>query len=621
MQLRWGATPRGRAKDDQPGGDYRCFRLLFRLILVGLVITSTLGVISACAASEHPLGESPWVRQSLYVPVRDGTKLAVDIFRPVRDGQVVTRPLPVLWIHHRYQRATFQHGRLFTILDQLPWLNKVLEHDYVIAAVDARGSGASFGTFIGATSAESLWDAYDITEWLAVQPWSDGNIGMFGRSAMGLAQLVAAATAPPHLRAIFPEMPPFDPYSIGYSGGILRSIFTTVLFPGLSVLDQSSSAARVDADQDGALLAQALIGHKGNVNPDLILTGLPYRNSTVPGTDLRPWIDGAPWTLLDRIGQSGVPIYLLGGWFDLLAVDTMRWYSNLSNPRKLIFGPWSHNQDHGLDMAAEHLRWYDYWLKGIDNGIMAEPPILYYRMGAPIGQDLGSAWQWPLPQAQPTNYYFGDGRSGTVDSENDGTLSTSPPLSSGLSDSRPVEYAASTGRETRWVAALIGGNGFSNLAGNDRNGFTYTSPPLTEALEITGHPIVRLWASSTATDGDFFVYLEVVDRSGYSLALSEGALRASHRATAIPPFNDLGHPFHGSYQEDIAPLQGEPVELALDLTPISVLLKADQRLRVTITGADRDNASTPNLSPVPIVSIHRGADFPSYITLPTIPPS
>jgi uncharacterized protein len=128
--------------------------------------------------------------------MRDGTKLAALILRPAKDGETVTTPLPVIWTHNRYHREGIFNWH---------YLQTVLQYGYVIVSVDIRGTGASYGTYQDLFSPEETRDAYDITEWLAVQPWSDGNIAMFGRSYLGITQFMAASTAPPHLKAIFPK--------------------------------------------------------------------------------------------------------------------------------------------------------------------------------------------------------------------------------------------------------------------------------------------------------------------------------------------------------------------------------------------------------------------------------
>jgi putative CocE/NonD family hydrolase len=155
---------------------------------------------------------------------------------------------------------------------------------------------------------------------------------------------------------------------------------------------------------------------------------------------------------------------------------------------------------------------------------------------------------------------------------------------------------------------------------NDEKGLTYTTAPLKKDLRITGHPVVQLWVSSTATDGDFFAYLEEVDETGYSTYITEGVLRASHRKLSLPSFNNMGLPWHRSFAQDVAPLiPGEPVKLVFDLMPTSWLFRAGKRIRVTITCADDGNTFTPQYTPTPEVTIYRSIFHSSYIKLPVIP--
>jgi uncharacterized protein len=159
----------------------------------------------------------------------------------------------------------------------------------------------------------------------------------------------------------------------------------------------------------------------------------------------------------------------------------------------------------------------------------------------------------------------------------------------------------------------------NNQVPNEEKGLTYTTDPLDSPLEVTGHPILHLWVTSSATDGDFFVYLTDVTENGLSMYITEGKLRASHRALSAAPYDNFGLPYHRSYEADIADLQGEPVELVFDLLPTSFVFDAGHRIRVTITGADIDNFATPVLVPPPTVGVYRDAEHASYIELPVIP--
>ena len=251
---------------------------------------------------------------------------------------------------------------------------------------------------------------------------------------------------------------------------------------------------------------------------------------------------------------------------------------------------------------------------------MDEPPVWYYTLGAPPDQAWHSSEQWPLANEVRTNYYFQAGPSNSVDLTNDGLLTTTAPTDDTGQDDYTVDYTTTMGPKTRWQRMVGGEFEYGDMTNQDSKSLTYTTPPLDEALEITGHPTVHLWASSSADDGDFFVYLEKVDANGYAHYLTEGVLRASHRALAEPPYEYMGLPYHRSFQEDMEPLpHNTPVELVFDLHPTSVLFQVGDRVRIRVTGADTDTFQTPRLDPAPTVSIYRSAEHASYIDLPLIP--
>ncbi len=562
-----------------------------------------------------------WVRQSLYFTVRDGTRLAADIYRPCRqEGEPTSELLPVLWAHDRYRRAYTCDGGLRTLLDRSSWLRAVILSGYVVGVVDVRGGGASQGKSSGPFGHDETADAYDITEWFAAQPWSSGAVGMFGRSYLGISQYTAASTAPPHLKAIFPEMALFDLYSFVYPGGVFRSDYQEWV-RRVREMDRDPGVAPVEGDADRALLHQAQREHQGNVDPFALFARLPCRDSKDDSTGAMPHLTHSPSTYLPRYRDSSVAVYHLAGWFDMWPRDALLWYHNLGNPQKIVLGPWSHDQEHGIDLAEEHLRWYDYWLKGIENGVRDEPPIRYFVIGAPPGQQWRSAWRWPVRGTQMESYYFHDGQSGSVDSVNDGSLGRTLPASDPAADCYRVDYSTTTGRANRWTNGYGGPFGYPDMTGNDRKGLTYTTAPLPSNLEVTGHPVVYLWVSCSARDSDFFVYLEEVDRTGFSKYVTEGTLRASHRALAEPPWPYLGLPYHRCFKEDLADLPDGPAELVFDLHPTSRLFPAGSRIRVTLTCADRDNLLTPELPGPPEVRVHRDAAHPSRIVLPIVPSS
>ncbi len=580
-----------------------------------------------------------WVRRSQYVPVRDGTRLAVDIFRPTRNGTPVSESLPLIWTLTPYRRAArLPNGKLITALEQMSWLPTLLKHGYIVASVDLRGCGASFGFSPGAFSPNEAADAYDITEWFAAQPWCSGKIGMFGVSYQGMTQYMAASTAPPHLVAIMPDMAMFDVYSFSFPGGVFQDDFIRDWSNLVKTVNTVAPAVPVDDDPESKLLAEALKEHEKNRYSYEEAVQAKYRDDIVPRTTLRQNMEWSPHAYLKGIQENSarIAIYHVSGWFDMWPRDAVTWFNNLSNPQKIIITPWSHSHDSAkgwkesmqslvgfvpqFDCGAEQLRWFDYWLKGIDNGIMSEPPVYYFTMGAPEGQAWKFARQWPLPEQKPTRFYFQAGLSGSISSANDGTLQEKPPQEDSGRDDYVVDYTTSSGTSTRWHNGRGGGFKYEDMAANDVKALTYTTAPLKADIEVTGHPVVHLWVSSTAEDGDFFAYLEEVDESGYSHYITEGVLRASHRKLSQAPYNYMNLPYHRSFAEDVEPLPaGQPVELVFDLHPTSNIFNAGHRIRVAITGADQPNFETPEPSPAPTVSVYRNGKAASYIELPVIP--
>ena len=161
-----------------------------------------------------------WRRFSQHVTVRDGTRIAIDYYRPRRAGELHTERLPVVWSFNRYQRSNLTGGELYTTFHQHPPLLTVMQHGYVIGIADVRGSGASYGSKHGWFPPEEAEDAFDLTEWFAAQSWCNGRIGMARRSYLGITQYFNASQAPPHLACIFPGVAFIDEYDFIYPGGI-----------------------------------------------------------------------------------------------------------------------------------------------------------------------------------------------------------------------------------------------------------------------------------------------------------------------------------------------------------------------------------------------------------------
>ncbi len=557
-----------------------------------------------------------YVRESFYIPMRDGVKLACDLYRPTRAGRFATEPLPLVWTHDRYQRSSNQGGAVVTKLLVYPGLADMIHHGYLVATVDVRGGGASFGNWTGIFNPDETQDAYDIMEWFAGQEWCDGNLGMFGGSYLGGTQFMAAATESPHLRAIFPFVALCDQYDVVWTGGIFRDDLTHTWSELTKMLDRSSAVLPVDGLEGESDKKEALAQHEANLEFESHVRAMPFRDSEHP-SGFTGYEIGSPVTYLEEIEESDVAIYHQAGWFDTFPKDAAIMYRSLENPQKMVIGPWFHTEAGGVDWSAEFRRWFDYWLKGVENGVMDEDPIHYYTMGAPRGQEWRSTPQWPLAEERRVDYFFGAGPSGSVKSINDGTLQRTP-SSSEDSDRYVVDYECSSGQVSRWNTAVGAGGPsprYQDQRANDQRSLTYTSPVLEADLEVTGHPVARLWVSSDHDDGDFFVYLQEVTPDGASTYVTEGCLRASHRALQ----ERAGLPFHRSYASDVQPMDGKPVELVIDLQPTSNLFDRGHRIRVTVACADHENSDTPVFEPLPVVQLHRAPQMASRIELPTIP--
>ena len=581
-----------------------------------------------------------WVKTSQYLEMRDGVKLAIDIVRPAVNGAPVDERFPVIWTHSRYHRSAATktmgaHTELLSVsnaaqevnsmVDARPDLQRLVRHGYVFAAVGVRGSGASYGRYEGLFSPNETRDAYEIIDWLASQPWSDGSVGMHGGSYLGITQYMAASQQHPALKAIFPNVAVFDMYDLLYPGGVYRDDMIQHWGTLTIDLDENRPAPKVDADVEGVMLREAIAEHADNFRTIPQYRAVPFRDSR---TDQHSFETHNPSPFLDAINEAEVPAYHWNGWYDVFVTDATLWYANYEGPQRLGIGAWSHGGMPDSALMAERARvgtieqhrWYDYWLKGIDNGIMDEPSVTYATM-VDLGEwEWRTADEWPLSSTEATTYYLAAGPSGSVSSVNDGLLTMDVPSGSDAYDAYEVDFTTTTGTGTRWDNAVGGGAMiYPDLTANDAKSLTYTTPVLDTDVTVTGHPVVTLYVTSSEGDGDFHVVLEEVDESGFSRYVTEGVLRASHRRLSEAPWDNMGLPYQRSFEADKQPLpEGQPTELVFDLHPTSTVFNVGHRIRVTVMGADADNTVRPALDQAPTIRIYRDARRASRIELPII---
>jgi putative CocE/NonD family hydrolase len=393
----------------------------------------------------------------------------------------------------------------------------------------------------------------------------------------------------------------------------------------------------VDEDRDRALRAGAIAAHRDNYDINTQAEALTYRDDVAPsdpfhqpGSDA-PELIGHPVDVPGSVNlfsphnywrdveASGAAVYSYGGWFDgAYAHSAVKRFNTLSTPgNRLVLGPWSHGggwhvepfrtpAKSRFDHEGELLRFFDEHLRQRESGIAAEPRVHYFTMGEGRWK---AADVWPPPAATST-YYLGSGRE----------LSDTPEVEDSADEYR-VDVAAGTGDHSRWRTQVAIGEAvrYPDRSDEDRKLLAYTSAPLAQPLEVTGHPMVTLFVSSTQSDANLFVYLEDVDDGGRVAMVTEGQLRAvCRRVSDAPPYRQ-SVPYRSFTRGDALPLvPHEITELVVDLVPTSYLFPAEHRVRVAIAGADASHFAVPDGTP-PTLAVHRGRLRPSRIDLPVIP--
>ena len=547
------------------------------------------------------------VHNSRYIEMRDGTRLAATIYRPARDGKAVESPYPVIWEGttsrgRRNPDGTVQLSTAFfaprkAAAGGLKSILDIVKFGYVLVQVERRGQSASMGFMRGYHDWTESLDAFDITEWLAEQSWSDGNIGVYGCSNTGEAALHAPSAMPPHLKAVFAGCYSWNKYDGLLRGGILADWGTG---PQSSPQSAGLAAIPVDEDKDESMLKQALKEHESQTILLSLWKSMPYRDNWSDIVSSRFWMEGSVSTYQVAVERTDVGIYSFGGWYDDFRREGFVAFNALHNPSKFLIGPWGHCSTQGFDLDTERLRFFDYWLKDIDNGIMEEPPITYYTVGAPEETAWRNAMKWPLEKEIPTKYYLGP----------DGSLGAGAPEKKVGKDEYTVNYDVDCPNPVRMRQTCV----------LDDKGITYTTPVLQGPVELTGHPVLHLWIASTSAENNFFAYLEDVAPDGSVFIVTDGRLKGSLRSLDTPPYNYTGLPYHRSFQEDAMPFTpGKPTELVFDCLPISHVFETGHRIRLTITGADPREKDRVQLSPPPGITVFFNSLHSSYISLPVIP--
>jgi putative CocE/NonD family hydrolase len=562
------------------------------------------------------------VQEQVMAPMRDGVRLATGLWRPKADGR-----FPVVLIRTPYKKENAELTAKF-----------YARRGYAVAVQDCRGRFGSQGTW--EPFVHERKDGYDAVEWAAAQPWSNGKVGMIGASYAGWVQWWAAVERPPHLVTIVPNVSPPDPfYNIPYEYG---TFFLLGAIWWADILESNATA-----DISGATMGR--IGEKKYMD---LLRPLPVieLDKAILGREnayWRRWITQPPgdpyWgraTFLDELKRARIPVFHQSGWFDGDGIGTKLNYERMAaagHPhQKLILGPWGHtdtatrtigNRDFGpqaiVDLQRDYLRWFDYWLKGTDNGILKDPLVKIFVMGSNRWLEGPS---YPLPGTQFQKWFFASAGKANS-SKGDGRMTTDPPAPKSEADTyvydpgdptpdpRYYEVSAEEEKKVRTVAERRReANEYHEKVVSSRpDVLVYQTEPLTAPLTIAGPVSAVLHASSSARDTDWFMNLVEVDAKGRTFWLCTGRLRARYRMSMSKP--SLLKP-------------GQTYEYRLDLWHTGITVPAGSRLRVEIASAQYPtfsrNLNTGGHNEIETTfvkatqTIFHDAKRPSHVLLPVV---
>jgi len=570
------------------------------------------------------------VESNVDVPMRDGLELKVDIYRPDADGK-----FPVILVRTPYKKEMNELQAKF-----------FARRGYVYAVQDCRGRFSSPGTWNPFFNDPE--DGYDTIEWLAVQPWSSGKVGMIGASYLGWVQWWAARERPPHLAAMIPNVSPPDPYyNIPYEYGaffLLGAIWWADVVEQEVTADLSGKAFGDLMDKDYT----KILRHLPVIDLDEIVLGEKNKY-------WREWIQHpdndeywARISFLDHLEDLDIPVYHQSGWWDGDGIGSKLNYLKMAGHghknQKLVLGPWGHtdaatrrgpyNNDYGADaivnLSRSYLRWLDRWLKGVENGIEEEPLVSLFVMNT-------NKWlrgnTYPLESARPAELYLSSGGSANT-SAGDGMLSPALPADGSaefdtyvydpgdptpdiaMFDDGSEEDEADPGApEDESVEEVIAERlaYHAKVSAERQDMLVYETEAMAEPLTFAGPVSGVLYASSSAKDTDWFMRLSEVDAEGNVKSLTRGILRARYR---------------NSFSEPELLTPGEIYEFHIDMWQTGVTIPAGAKLRVEVSSCSFPmfsrnlNTGGHNETETEYVTaeqkIYHTKAYPSHVLLPVI---
>jgi putative CocE/NonD family hydrolase len=606
------------------------------------------------------------VERDIMIAARDGVHLATDIYRPDGAG-----PFPVILERTPYDKSAPSRSEI-TAADPRPrsreWLAQYFtDAGYAVAYQDCRGRYRSEGSFTKYLSEAA--DGYDTLAWLVRQPWCNGRIATTGLSYAAHAQMALGCLDPPGLTAQYLDCGGFsNAYRSGirHGGAFDLKQATWAYRNALADARDPAVKAALEAEDIGRWMAR-MPWRPG----DSPLRAAPEYEDYL----FEQWSHGVFDEFWKQPGiyaegyygrYADVPTVHLSGWYDPYARTAMENYAGLvaagRSPARLILGPWTHG-DRSLSFAgdvefgpdatldgnlaedffAARLRWFDHWVKGIDNGVAAEPAVRVFVMGGgQLGDGFGrrnaagrlehggfwrEAAAWPLPQTEFTRFHLHPGRSLLVARPGEGAASLSyaadprdpvPTIGGALSSGAPVMYGGAYDQRT--TPKTFGAKPPYGPLAERGDVLVFQTPPLPEDLEIAGPVELTLWVATDGPDADVFVKLVDLHPpsedypDGFAMNLSEGVLRLRYRDSWEAP--SLLQP-------------GRPYRVTVAMFPCANLFRRGHRLRLDLAGSNFPHFDiNPNSGEAEgaterprraVTTIFIDAARPSHLLLPVIP--
>ena len=549
------------------------------------------------------------MRLNVKVPMRDGVNLSADIYLPKARG-----PFPTLLIRTPYSNNTddmIEKGRAYA------------NRGYACVIQDCRGRWDSDGDFY--PFHPDVEDGFDTQEWVGAQEWSTGKIGMAGSSYLGLVQWVSAPLRSRYLTAIAPRV-------------ICGDFYSGLVHPGGTVM---LNVAITWGMRTNGRTGQSIDYHQWSEEFHTLPLIEMDRGA---GRDLDFWKDWmrhsayddywAKVNVEDKWGEIAVPALNMGGWYDLYASQTFTNFNGLrlggrtpqSRRSKLIMGPWVHalsvsrrtgevdfGVDSMVDLDALELRWYDYWLKGIDNGVVDEPPIRLFIMGS---NEWRNEQEWPLARTSWQKWYLHSGGNANT-GMGDGAISTDEP------GDEPDDHFT---YDPRFPVPTAGGANCCSPhivpwgpqdqrpTEGRHDVLCYTSTPMEEDLEVTGPIKVVLYSATDGLDTDWTAKLMDVSPTGYAMLLCDGIIRARFRDSLSDP--TLLEP-------------NRVYEYEIDVGVTGNVFRRGHRIRIDISSSnfprfDRNLNTGHELGADAEMraanqTVHHSRQYPSHVLLPVIP--